>query len=557
VETGVIEEPGAGYRIRKLRYEIVPGFYAAALLYEPEQLTGKVPAILDVNGHGWSKAIEWKQKRCLQQVRSGMLALNLEWMFYGELEHPENKHWFGPHLDLVGANGVGLFYLAMKRGLDFLYDHPMVDRDRIGMTGLSGGGWQTLLLSALDERVSAAVPVAGFSALESRLERGGGGDIGDYEQKGSDLLARYEYPHLVALMAPRWFLTIHNSRDIFRSHLVKRGIYDQVRPVWGLFDAEDRFGFHENFDPGDHNYALENRIEGYRLFARAFGMPPVDAELPVGGELKSADELEVGLPADNLTILGLARRLARGIEREPLPAPGPGRAGWAREARVALREVVRPPELSVDRAWTLFGTRQEGLETRSYRFDLSNGLSAAGVWLHSIWGRREPGGVTLVLDDSGRAPGAQRISDLVNRGEPVLALDLLFSGDATPAERAPERIVQAFAAVGERPLGLRAAQLLAIARWVRSEWGADEIRIDATGRRSQVVALVAAALDPGAFSGVSVEQGMASLQLLLDAPVLHSEAPELFCLDLYRRFDLDRLEAMAGIPVRTRLAPLD
>jgi hypothetical protein len=71
------------------------------------------------------------------------------------------------------------------------------------------------------------------------------------------------------------------------------------------------------------------------------------------------------------------------------------------------------------------------------------------------------------------------------------------------------------------------------------------------------VALVAAALDPGAFSGVSVEQGMASLQLLLDAPVLHSEAPELFCLDLYRRFDLDRLEAMAGIPVRTRLAPLD
>jgi len=554
VETGVIEEPGAGYRIRKLRYEIVPGFYGAALLYEPEHLSSKAPAILNVNGHGWNKAIEWKQKRCLQQVKSGMLALSLEWMFYGELEHPENKHWFGPHLDLVGANGVGLFYLAMKRGLDFLDRHPMVDRSRIGMTGLSGGGWQTLLLASLDERVKAAVPVAGFSALESRLERGGGGDIGDYEQKGSDLLARYEYPHLVALMAPRWFLTIHNSRDIFRSHLVKRGIFDRVRPVWELFDATDRFAFHENSDPGDHNYALENRIEGYRFFARAFGLPPVDSELPLGGELKSAEELEVGLPADNLTILGLARRLARGIEREPVPPPDDGREPWARAARVSLREVVRPPELRVERAWQVYGTRQEGLETRSYRFDLSNGLSAAGVWLHSIWGRREPGTVTLVLNDSGRAAGARRVSDLANRGEPVLALDLIFSGDAMPAERAPERTIQAFAGVGERPLGLRAAQLLAVARWVREEWRADAIQVDATGMRSQVAALVAAALEPAAFSGLSVNEGIGSLQRLLDAPVLHPDAPELFCLNLFRRFDLDRLETIAGIPVKTRLA---
>jgi hypothetical protein len=550
-ETGVIADPGTGYRIRKLRYEIVPGFYGAALLYEPDDLRGQVPAVLNVNGHGWNKAIEWKQKRCINQAKRGMLALNLEWIYYGELEHPENKHWFGPHLDLVGTNGMGLFYLAMQRGLDYLDRHPNVDRRRIGMTGLSGGGWQTIVLSALDERVAAAVPVAGFSGFESRIERGGGGDIGDFEQKGSDFVARYDYPHLVALLAPRAALLVHNADDIFRSHLVKPRIFDDVRPVWQLYGAADRFAFHENLDPGDHNYALENRLEAYRFFARAFDQPAVEDELPVGGELKTAEELTVGLPEENLTILGLARRLGERIDRGPIPDVGPARRRWAEDARQELHRLVRPPRVVVERAWTLYGTRLQGLETRSYRFDCSNGLSAAGVWLHAMWGRRAPAGVTIVLHDDGRAAAAQRISDQVNRGEPVLALDLLFTGDAAIDGRGPERTIQAFAGLGDRPLGLRAAQLLAVARWVQSTSGAEHVRLDATGMRSQAVALVAAALGPEVFSEVSVQDGMSSLQHVLDAPVMHADAPELFCFDLYRQFDLDRLEAMADIPIRT------
>lgn len=551
VETGVIAEPGTGYRIRKLRYEIVPGFYGAALLYEPDNLSGRVPAVLNVNGHGWNKAIEWKQKRCINQAKRGMLALNLEWIYYGELEHPENKHWFGPHLDFVGTNGMGLFYLAMRRGLDYLDSHPHVDRKRIGMTGLSGGGWQTIVLSALDERVAAAVPVAGFSSFVSRIERGGGGDIGDFEQKGTDFVARYDYPHLVGLLAPRWALLIHNADDIFRSHLVKGRIFDDVRPVWRLYGAEDRFAFHENLDPGDHNYALENRLEAYRFFARAFGQPPVEDEILVGDELKTAEELTVGLPEDNLTLLGLARRLGRRIEREAIPAAGAARREWAESEREALRRLLRLAPVAVDRAWTLYGTRLHGLETRSYRFDFSNELSATGVWLHAMWGRRTPGGVTLVVHDEGRAAAARTTSDWVNRGEPVLALDPIFTGDAALGVRAPERTVQAFAGLGDRPLGLRAAQLLAVARWVRSTSGADHVRLDVTGLRSQVVALVAAALDPESFSEITVREGLSSLQHILDAPVMHTEAPELFCFDLYREFDLDRLEALAAIPVRT------
>src|SRR5438034_10264043 len=151
---------GNGYRMRKLQYEIVPGFQSTGILYEPEHPAGKVPAILNVNGHEYlrGKAVEYKQKRCINFAKRGILSLSLEWLGYGELFRRENQHWFGAHLDLAGANEIGLFYLAMRRGLDFLVSHPMVDGNRVGMTGLSGGGWQTIVLSSLDERVKVSVP---------------------------------------------------------------------------------------------------------------------------------------------------------------------------------------------------------------------------------------------------------------------------------------------------------------------------------------------------------------------------------------------------------------
>src|SRR5437016_6277532 len=111
-DLGVIET-GQGYRLRKLRYEIVPVFQSVAILYEPEKLQGKVPAILNVNGHVGppGKSVEYKQKRCINFAKRGILALSLEWLAFGELTHDENLHLFGAHLDLVGANEPGLIVL--------------------------------------------------------------------------------------------------------------------------------------------------------------------------------------------------------------------------------------------------------------------------------------------------------------------------------------------------------------------------------------------------------------------------------------------------------------
>ena len=161
-EVGTIETH-QGYRLRKLRYEVVPGLQSVAILYEPEKLEGKVPAILNVNGHVGpaGKAVEYKQKRCINFAKHGILALNLEWFAFGELQAEGNQHWYGAHLDLVGANALGIFLLEMRRGLDYLCEHPSVDRNRVGVMGHSYGAFMTANLLAHSNLFKAGIARSG------------------------------------------------------------------------------------------------------------------------------------------------------------------------------------------------------------------------------------------------------------------------------------------------------------------------------------------------------------------------------------------------------------
>ena len=544
-------ESGKGYRTRKLRYEIVPGFQSVAILYEPENLTDKVPAILNVNGHVGApgKSVEYKQKRCINFAKRGIMALNLEWLAFGELSGKENEHWFGAHLDLVGTNEQGLFMLAMRKGLDYLYEHPKVDRSRLGVTGLSGGGWQTITLSSLDERVTAAVPVAGFSSLIQRIEARWFGDLGDVEQAGTDLFAGQDYTHLEALMAPRPMLLIYNAEDdcCFRAPMVKPLTLDALKPIYRLYGREEALQWHENRDPGTHNYQLDNRLEAYRFFSKQFNLPVTEKEIPSDAEIKSYEELVVGLPPNNLTILGLARKLGASISRPPVPEEPNARKQWANEKRNSLKELVRYKPVQMERAWLIANTKNKGVETKSYLFSMNNGLSANAVWLRAIR-NPETAPVTIILHDQGKKAASVEVSDRVNRGEQVLAADLLFTGDAW-AKLDSADYQQILHGVGERPIGMEAAQLIEIARWIGRHAGLTQVRVETTGIRNQVAALIAAALEPELFSEVLIRDGMASLAYLLEKPVEFNQAADLFCLDLYKEFDLDRLESVA-IPTR-------
>ena len=88
--------------------------------------------------------------------------------------------------------------------------------------------------------------------------------------------------------------------------------------------------------------------------------------------------------------------------------------------------------------------------------------------------------------------------------------------------------------------------MIEITRWWAKRTGAGRVRLESRGIRSQVLALVASALEPELFSEVVVRNGMRSLGYLLEKPVAYDDAPELFCLDLYKEFDVDRLALLAG-----------
>jgi hypothetical protein len=187
------------------------------------------------------------------------------------------------------------------------------------------------------------------------------------------------------------------------------------------------------------------------------------------------------------------------------------------------------------------------LETVSYLFEMSNGLCANGVWLCTN-GCPDSAPVTIILNDKGKEKVALDVLARINGGERVLAVDLAFVGDAWKDLRVPE-YEQIIAGLGERPLGLVAAQLAEIARWGSNHTGSARVRVECRGPRSQTTALVTTALEPDLFSEVVVRDGIPSLTHLLDKPVPYSDAPELFCLDLLKYFDLDRLELMTDTRV--------
>jgi Prolyl oligopeptidase family len=533
-----------GYRLRKFRYEIVPGFYSTAILYEPDKTNGRVPAILNLVGHDpLGNVVEYEQKRCINFAKREILALSLGWPGFGELGQLENSHDFGGQLDLVGANALGFFYLIERRGLDYLASLPQIDPKRIGVTGLSGGGWQTLMISALDPRVNVMVEVAGFGSTETNLTRPT--DTQEVEEDATDLVRGFDYPFLVAMRAPRPTLLIHNEQDdcCFLAPLVKPYVYEQIRPFFKLYNAENALQWHENKDPGTHNYQLDNREQAYAFFAQHFELSAEKKEIPSDSEIFTPEQLAGSLPKDNLTTAALARKLASEIHRDAIPNEGSAREAWAKSEREQLKNVIRYNPVSVMGAWKLISTKRPGLQALSYRFDFSNSLSATGIWVAANHAPADAP-VTIVINDKGFKASAQNVADRVNRGEQVVALEPLFFGSTTPDDLDPAYWEMLVASSGDRPLGIEVGQLVAIAKSFQT--GQQKIRLETVGIRGQVVALAAAALEPDLFSEIYSDGAMTSLSYLLDTPVQYRSAPDIFCLDLYRYFDIDRLAALAS-----------
>jgi hypothetical protein len=127
-----------------------------------------------------------------------------------------------------------------------------------------------------------------------------------------------------------------------------------------------------------------------------------------------------------------------------------------------------------------------------------------------------------------------------------LALDTILNGATMPKQSDAAVWPMMLVTDGDRPLGLEVAQLLATSKWLQKTTGQQTIRLETEGIRSQMVALMAASLEPDLFSGIVSNEILDSLGELLNGPLIFRTTPDLFCLDLYKYFDIDPLEAMAA-----------
>jgi hypothetical protein len=544
--------PAEGYIIRKLRYEVVPGLWVGALLYEPDFMEGKVPAVLNVNGHVGKPgmSVDYKQARCINLAKRGVLALNTEWIGMGELRGPGYAHNDLAYLDLCGRAGVSVFYLALKRGLDVLCAHKSTDRERVAVTGLSGGGWQTILISALDERVKLAAPNAGYIGLASRIEHSG--DIGDREQNATDLVSVADYVHLTALLAPRPALLIYNAKDecCFQADRARPSVYEPIVPLYRLLGHADRFACHVNSDPGTHNYLRDNREAFFRFLNRHFLAESewINDDLPVEDEIRTQEELAIAYPAENADFHTLAAEAMKSLPRRWRPA-GDGEAveQRRRETRRALREIVRlepaptgPPAVL---ALSTIPAFIDGVPGYASRFPVGDSWTVPVVEFAPK--ESAPSTTTLVLADDGLAAARDAVGEVLARGERAIAVDLLFTGECMPPDKRAWTYAQMISTVGRRVLGIQVSQLKAIAEHVRERHPNGPLRVRTKGRIAGLAALVYSALHPGEIDALALHDMEPSLKDLLTKKVGYTRAPSMFCFGLLERVDVPELIDLA------------
>lgn len=535
---------GPGYHIRKVRYEALPGMWIPALLYEPEKLQGKVPVILNVNGHVGApgKAIPYKQLRCINLAKRGMLALNVEWLGMGQLGTPGYSHARMNQLDLCGTSGVAPFYLSLKRGLDLLLSLEHADPNRVAVTGVSGGGWQSIVIGSLDTRVTLANPVAGYSSFRTRAEHLT--DLGDSEQTPTDLATVADYTHLTALRAPRPTLLTKNSKDncCFASAHALPPLLEAAQPIFALYGRKDALRWHINDDPGTHNYEIDNRQAFYRMVGDFFYPCASDyqrMEIPSEKEVKNKSELDVPLPNSNEDFNTLARKLCQPLPRDNKPpSDSAALAAWQESQRKRLAEVVKAKHFDVH-AIPLENLEKDGVKASYWRFQMGGAWTVPGVELTSGSTKH----TAILVADGGRTAVAVEAARLLTAGYRVLAIDPFYFGES----KFPSRDylwALLVAAVGDRPLGLQASQVAAVARWATSHYSDGPATVVAVGPRSSAFALITAAIEPQAVVRIELRRSLRSLKEVVERNWQVSEKPELFCFGLLERFDLPQITAL-------------
>lgn len=262
-----------GYSVENAAFESLPGFFVTGNLYRPAASTearNVYAGILCPHGHfGGGRFREEMQLRCAAFARMGAVVFAYDMIGWGDSNQMDHSDTYV--MTLQTWNSI--------RIVDFLCSLPEVDPARIGVTGASGGGTQSFLLAAIDQRVRVSIPVAMVSA---HTNGGCNCEIGLPIHKGTS--HETNNADIAALAAPRPQLLISitwrgmgadwsdgpfpvDGRQKDQSCNTPKVEFPYLQRVYGLLGAKENV---ENLHLADegHNYGYSKRVGAYSFFAK-------------------------------------------------------------------------------------------------------------------------------------------------------------------------------------------------------------------------------------------------------------------------------------------------
>lgn len=279
------------YTVENVAFECVPGLWVTGNLYRPVHADGLCPGILLAHGHGKQEPLDLcprfsEATQLLAGTLAGAGAVVFAWdMFaYGEsVYHAGTK---AHHTSL--AQTVQTW--SSLRAIDFMMSLKDVDPKRIAMTGASGGGTQTFLAAAIDERIAVSAPVVQVSSF---FPGGCACESGRPLHIQCGTLSNNA--EIAALTAPRPQLIVSDGKDWTRT--VHEAEYPYIRTVYGFYGKSDDVA-NAHFPDEGHDYGYSKRCAVYRFFADRLGVKitpsPVDASID--------ESTSTVLPAEKLAV---------------------------------------------------------------------------------------------------------------------------------------------------------------------------------------------------------------------------------------------------------------
>jgi dienelactone hydrolase len=292
--------------IEKLHFQSKPGLYVTGNLYRPKVAKReRLPAILYVCGHSGRGRDGNKtafQDHGMWFASNGYVCLIVDTLQLGEVAGKHHgtynlgRFWWQDR----GYTPAGVECWNGIRAIDYLQSRPDVDPERIGVTGISGGGATTVWMAAADDRVKVAVPVSGMSDLESYVTNqviNGHCDcmffINTYQ---------WEWTTALALFAPKPLLFANSDHDTIFPMDGNRRIIERLRKCYTLLGKPENVD--EYISKGGHDYRPDLRVAVFSFLNKHLKGdtgPVKDADFPKidGKEMRVFPE-DKDLPQDQI-----------------------------------------------------------------------------------------------------------------------------------------------------------------------------------------------------------------------------------------------------------------